>query len=161
MNRIKTLGLAILLTLPLAAPATASNLDAEITAFVESFHAASTAGDLVAIERHISHSPDAFFLGSDATEVYFGHDDIVQWWSDIFDYFAPFGYAGLPVVSDGAMLQINKVGGLVLVADEATWHFNNGDLLFRLTLALRKEGGRWKILHGHYSNPLPNGALPV
>jgi|CXWL01.1.fsa_nt_gi ketosteroid isomerase-like protein len=161
MTRFKTFGLALLLALPLAVPAQATNLEAEITAFVESFHAASTAGDLNAIERHISRSPDAFFMGSDATEIFIGHDDIVQWWVDLFAYLETFGYSGLEVVSDGVMTQINRVGPLVLVADEATWRFNNGDLDFRLTLVLRKEQGRWKILHGHFSNPLPNDALPL
>lgn len=162
MNRIKTLGLALLLAVPFAAaPAQANNLDAEITAFVESFHAASTAGDVTAIERHISRSPEAFFMGSDAAEIFIGHDEIVQWWIDLFAFLDTYGYSGLEVVSDGVMTQINRSGAMVLVADEATWRFKNGDLDFRLTLVLRKELGRWKILQGHFSNPLPNSALPL
>ena len=178
MNRFLSLSLAGLLsfaTAAITAPAPAqaasrtpakhhnNNLEAEITAVVEQFHAASTAGNLAGIESFISDSPNTFFMGSDATEIFIGHDDIVQWWADLFAFFSGLGYpnGGLQVVSDGELLQVRKVGDLVLAADEALWRFNGGDLTFRLTLVLKKEGGRWKILQGHYSNPLPNDSLPL
>lgn len=172
-NRFLSLSLAGLLGFAIAAPVPAQaasrtpakhhNLEAEITAVVEQFHAASTAGDLAAIESFISDSPKTFFMGSDAVEIFTGHDDIVQWWADLFAWLTGLGYpnGGLQVVSDGELLQVRKVGDLVLVADEALWRFNGGDITFRLTLVLKKEGGRWKILQGHFSNPLPNGSLPL
>ncbi len=176
MNRTATFATTALLALGLtlstsaqaASPEAAAlaakgqaQLEAQVTAVVEAFHAASTAGDIDAIESFISSSDDVFFMGSDATEIFIGHDAIVQWWADLFAFFAGYGYTGLEVVSDGSLIQVNRAGGVVLAADEALWRFNNGDLAFRLTLVLRKEGGQWKILHGHFSNPLPNDSLPL
>jgi ketosteroid isomerase-like protein len=177
MNRFPTLCLAGLVSFALALPALAqaaprtpvkhhphNSLEDEITAVVEQFHAASTAGNLNGIERFISDSPNTFFLGSDATEIFIGHDDIVQWWADLFAFFQGLGYpnnGGIKVISDGELLHVRKVGDLVLAADEALWRFNGGDITFRLTLVLKKEGGRWKILQGHFSNPLANGQLPL
>jgi ketosteroid isomerase-like protein len=173
MNRT-TLCLAGLLSFALIFPTVAQaansgqatakkGIESEITAVVEAFHAASTAGDLAGIESLISDSGDTFFMGSDATEIFIGHAAIAHWWADLFTFFDGLGYpnGGLQVVSDGSMLQVRQVGDLVLVADEALWRFNGGDITFRLTLVLRKEQGDWKILQGHFSNPLPNGALPL
>lgn len=171
MNRTASFCFAALLTLALAAPAAAAparhhgpnSLEAEITEVIEGFHAASTAGSLSGIEKYISDSPNAFFLGSDETEIFIGHDDIVQWWADLFAYFAGLGYpnGGLQVVSDGELLHVRKIGDLVVAADQALWRFNGGDIVFRLTVVLKREGGRWKIVQGHFSNPLANGQLPL
>ncbi len=65
------------------------------------------------------------------------------------------------MVSNGALLQVRRIGDLVLAADQAVWRFHRGDVAFRLTLVLRKEGGRWKIVQGHYSNVKGSGSLPL
>jgi len=138
-------------------------LEAEITAIVEQLHAASSAGNVAGIESLISRSPDALFLGAEGTEVFLGHDQIVRWWAGQFAFFDALGYphGGLRVVSDGRLLQVRRVGDLVLAADQAVWRFHRGDVTFRLTLVLRKEGGRWKILQGQYSNLKAGGSLPL
>ncbi|MBP1148918.1 MULTISPECIES: nuclear transport factor 2 family protein [Methylocaldum] len=140
----------------------ADAVDDEIKGLIMQFHNASTTGDIDFMEFITSRSPDALALGTDTPEVFVGHDAIVAWWQGIFDFLASIGYenGGLPVVSP-VNLQVGHRGAVAWAAEQAVWHFANGDVPFRLSLVFRKEHGNWKIIQQHFSIGVPNSELPI
>lgn len=128
------------------------------------FYAASTFGDIDAMASLISSRPDTVFIGTDPSEVFSGHDEIVQWWQGIFDFLESLGYpnnGGLPLTPTGDPVQISHRGSIAWVVDEPDFEFLNGNVPTRLTLVLRREHGRWKIVQGHFSFGVPDADLPV
>ncbi|WP_437963763.1 nuclear transport factor 2 family protein [Sorangium sp. So ce260] len=137
---------------------------AQIAALVQEFYEASTNGDIDAIDDLISIAPSAVFMGTAPGEVYYGHNDIVQWWEDMFTFLDSLGYpnnGGLPIETTGGLFQLSQQGATAWVADDPTFAFLGGDVPTRLTLVFHKYNGEWRIHQGHWSVGLPNEELPL
>jgi len=136
----------------------------EVKARLAQLYAASTNGDLNAIDGLFSGDPHALLLGTDPTEVVTGHTNIVQFWQDIFQALGSLGYpnnGGLPIVAAGPPLQVDVHGAVAWVADQPTFQFAHGSVPFRLTAVFHKEGGEWRIIQIHFSIGVPNSTLPI
>lgn len=128
------------------------------------FYAASTYADIEAMDALIARGSAPTFIGTDPSEVFSGHDDIVAWWQGIFDFLATFGYpnnGGLPIVATGDPVQLGRRGSVAWIVDEPNFEFLNGTVPTRLTLVLRLEHGRWRIVQGHFSFGVPDADIPI
>ena len=135
-----------------------------VNELLQEFYAASTFADIETIDRLVSNSPQATFLGTAPGELFQGHDEIVEWWQGIFDFLESFGYpnnGGLPLVSTGEPVQVERRGSVIWVVDEPMFQFQNGDAPTRLTLVLKIEQGEWKIAQGHFSIGIADNTLPL
>jgi ketosteroid isomerase-like protein len=163
MTKFKVLFASTLIALTaFAAPALAADPhEAEIEQLVLDLYEASNNADLAFFENVISQSPEATFLGSDPAEVFVGHDQIVQWWSDLFAALESLGYpnGSLPTLAEGDPIQIQRRGSVAWVTDDLRWVFHKGEVLARLTLVLQREHGEWKIVQGHFSVGVLNGDI--
>ncbi|RYU62490.1 hypothetical protein EWI61_03145 [Methylolobus aquaticus] len=137
--------------------------DQEIIATLAAFHAASTNGDIEAMKRLTLGGPKTLAIGTSPDEKFVGYDAVIGWWQGLFDFLGSVGYpnGGLPVTPAATPLQVGHSGSVGWIAAEATWNFANGDTPFRISLVLRKEHGRWKILQQHFSVGISNEDLPL
>lgn len=136
----------------------------QIKGLILQFHQAATNADEAFMSQIFADDPDALLIGSDPAEVFVGHAAIVQFWTDFFQALRDLGYpnnGGLPTVSSGTSIRVSRRGAVAWAVDFPTWKLLNGDVLFRVTLALRKKQGDWKITQVHFSIGVSNADLPI
>jgi ketosteroid isomerase-like protein len=126
----------------------------KIRDLVSQFHAAATNADIDFIDEIVSQKPETIAIGSDPSEVFIGHDEIVGWWEDIFVLLD----GGLPTSSPGPV-QVNVRLGTAWVTDLGEWNLFGDIVPFRSTFVFLREVGGWKIIQQHFSigvgNPDP------
>lgn len=124
----------------LCACATTSSVDSPVSA-VEAFIAALAKGD-PHIARLFTDDATVFFPMNDRALRANGREEIAAAFASLF---GPNYRGGLPKPQD---LRVQEFGGGALV----TFQNVNPNVTSRRTFVLRREEGRWRIVHLHGSN---------
>lgn len=127
-----------------------TNDEAEVRRLIEEWAAAVRRKDLAGILRN--HSPDMLMFDVPPPLQSKGLDAYKRTW-DLF-----FSWSHDPVVFDIAEIRVTAGSEVAFVAAmmRCSGRETTGEdieLDFRLTVGLRKIGGRWVVLHEHHSIP--------
>lgn len=121
-------------------------LRTEASRVLDDWHDAASVGDR---DRYIAHfSPDAVFLGTDASERW----DLATFTAYVDDHFGPGGGWTYRASNRHVVIGPNKQ---VAWFDEALENDSYGEL--RGSGALRRDGDTWRIAHYNMTFTIPNG----
>ena len=127
----------------------------EIMARVAAFHNAASMALLADIMDLVAEDDEAVAIGTDPTEVFVGHADIVDWWDALFTLLN----GGLPTTITET-LQLDYRDNVGWVAQTGEWDLSSlgvqEPVPFRVTLVLEKKMGDWDIVQQHFSIAIPN-----
>jgi ketosteroid isomerase-like protein len=120
--------------------------DAEIRSLIERWAAAVRNRDLEGILRH--HAPDILMFDVPPPVRSQG----INAYKDTWDLF--FSASLTPVVFDIVEMHVTASAEVGFVAAVMRCHDRkDGELIFRLTVGLRKIGHQWIVTHEHHSLP--------
>ena len=127
----------------------------EIMARVTAFHNAVSMALLADIADLVAEDDEAVAIGTDPTEVFVGHADIVDWWDALFMLLN----GGLPTTITQT-LQLDYRDNVGWVAQAGEWDLSSlgvpDPVPFRVTLVLEKQMGNWDIAQQHFSIAISN-----
>ena len=136
-------------------PAWADPKEDEIMARVAAFHDAASMALLANIADLVAEDNEAVAIGTDPTEVFVGHNDIVDWWDALFLLLN----GGLPTTITET-LQLDYRDNVGWVAQKGEWDLSSlgvpEPVPFRVTLVLEKRMGDWDIVQQHFSFGVAN-----
>lgn len=156
MKNSKCLFLAAFSAFIVMAPALsrADSTEDGLRARLLEYYAAITSADINFIDNITSQHPEVTLLGSDPTEFFVGHANIIQFWQDLFD---ALGGGLVTVPGAGSPDVITRKDGVAWLVDiQSKWVLPEGDLPFRLTAVFKREHHQWKLIQQHFSLGVPN-----
>jgi ketosteroid isomerase-like protein len=122
-------------------------------AAVRGLYDAIVAADIDAVLDHYADSPDLSVFVEGPRWLTVGYDAVARGWRAFGD--APIRLTGVEVV-EGPFVEVG--GDLAVVSQivdiTSTAEGAERQLRMRMTHGLRREGGRWRTVHEHASQPL-------
>jgi uncharacterized protein (TIGR02246 family) len=128
----------------------------ELSTLIRDWYYAASEGQMEQFLSAFAQDNDAVYFGTDPEEQWYGHDQIRSFFEDLFRT-----YGKWTIMSKN--LKVHQIGEVALFSDEVELSARYGESSIaqdaRMTGALTRQDGKWKILQVHFSFGVPNSEL--
>jgi uncharacterized protein (TIGR02246 family) len=128
----------------------------EMSAVIREWYYSASEGQAEKFLSFFAQDPRTVYFGTDPEEQWYGYDQIKSFFTDLFRTYGKWA-----IMSKN--LNVEQFGEIALFSDEVEISATHGASSIaqdgRMTGALMKQNGQWKIVQAHFSFGTPSSEL--